>query len=226
MERTKGREAPARRPRRKPVFARAKPEVNEDTATVVEDDVLSRARRLCARGRFAESRDLLEAIVAAEPDNATARKLLLKACVGLRLPMEAAIQADWVLGYLVRAGQDATVCDVYARLIRSKLDLPWKQGTLVAVALAATRASKGGVVIDTANRLLKLFPVSRALPAILLAAAEAQAARGRKDLARKTLRHIIAHYPKHVEAVRATQQLERVRPTRVTRATATNPGRR
>jgi hypothetical protein len=207
-------------PKRKPAFRRAaKPEVNEESATVYEDDALARARRLCARGKFAEARGLLESVVAEEPDNATGRKLLLKAFVGLRLPMEAAIQADWVLGHLVRDGQEPTLCDVYARLIRSKLDLPWKQATLVAVALAGERAGKGGVVIDAANRLLKLFPASRALPAILLAAAQRQEAKGRKDLARKTFRHIVAAYPKHVEAVRARQHLERIGGSRSTRAT-------
>jgi hypothetical protein len=211
------RAAPPRVTGRRPVFGRGvKPDVDDDSATVHEDGELARARQLCARGRYGEAQLLLQGVVEEDPDNLTARKLSMKACVGLRLTWETAVEADAVVGLLVRAEQDATVCDVYVRLVRTKLDLPWKQATLVAVALAGTRAARGGVVIDAANRLLKLFPKCRALPSILLAAAERQAARGRRDLARRTLRHIIARYPTHVEAMRAEQQLERLRVARQT----------
>jgi tetratricopeptide (TPR) repeat protein len=217
MDRMKGRVGAPLKPKRRPVFSRvAKATVSEHGATVCEDDSLARARRLCARGRYPDAQALLSRVIEEEPDNPTARKLMLKTCVGLRLPWEVASHADWVIGYYVREEQDSTVCDVYVRLVRSKLDLPWKQGTLVAAALAATRAARGSVIIDAANRLLKLFPTSRALPAILLAAAERQAAKGRRDLARKTLRHIIRSYPDHVDAVRAQQHLQRIPVTRLT----------
>jgi tetratricopeptide (TPR) repeat protein len=212
------RPAPLRLKRRKPLFGRgARPEVDEESTTVHEDGALVRARLLCARGRYSEAQFILETVLEEDPDNLAGRKLLMKACVGLRQPWEAAVQADAVIGLLVRAEQDAAVCEVYVRLVRTKLDMPWKQGTLVAVALAGTRAAKSGVVIDAANRLLKLFPKCRALPSILLAAAERQTAKGRKDLARKTLKHIIARYPDHVEAMRAQQHLERMPSLRATR---------
>jgi hypothetical protein len=176
-----------------------------------------RARRLVATGEHREAHTLLEDMLRDDPDNVTCRRLFLKACIGLRLADAAAVEAAWLIAHFVRAQQDVNVCDVYARMVKSGLDAPWKETTLTTVALAAKRATKGSVLIDAAKRLLKLFPACRALPSILLAAAERQAAKGRKDLARKTLRHIIARYPNHVDAIRAEQRLSRTLVPRTTR---------
>ena len=207
---TKGRPRPAR-------MVLPKPRIDDQSATIHEDASIVRARRLIATAEHREAHALLQAVLANDPDNVTCRRLLLKACIGLRRADDAAVQGDWLVAHFVRAEQDVNVCDVYARIVKSGLNAPWKETTLTTVALAAKRATKGSVLLDAATRLLALFPTCRALPSILLAAAERQAAKGRKDLARKTLRHIIERYPNHVEAMRAQQRLSRTLVPRTTR---------
>jgi hypothetical protein len=194
----------------KPAHA-TKPDLEAVRATIHEDETIAEARRLCARGRHAEAHFILQSLVDEQPRNAAARKLLLQACLSLRLALPAAVHGDWLVSHLVRSEQDGAACDVYVRLVKSGLPLAWKQATLVSVGLAATRARRRTVLIDAADRLRKLFPRCRNLPPILLAAAGGLAAKGRRDLARRTLRLIITRYPDHVDAIRARQQLERMR---------------
>jgi hypothetical protein len=185
------------------------PVVDDQSATLLEEGSLVKARRLCATEQYRDALALLELALPDHPESIACRKLLLKACIGLRRADDAALHGEWLIARFVRAGQDATVCDVSARIVRARLQAPWRETTLTTVALAAKRAKKSTVLLDATKRLLKLFPASRALPSILLAAADRQAAKGRKDLAHKTLRHIIARYPNHVEAMRAEQRLTR-----------------
>jgi tetratricopeptide (TPR) repeat protein len=182
--------------------------VADERATMFEDPALRKARRLCGRERFEEALGLLEQTLRENSNNVTCRKLIIRASIGLKLADRIAAQTEWLIPYFVRAEQDANACEIYARVVKSELDVLLNESTLVATALAAKRAGKTSVALDACNRLLRDFPRSRSLPAVLFAAAESQVVRGRPDLSRKTLEYIVAQYPDSVEAMRAQQQLK------------------
>jgi hypothetical protein len=190
---------------------RATPVARHITHAVLASEALSEARFLLEADKHKEALQCLEDYLATDPEHETCRAMLLVVCIALRLRSRVAHHAEWLVARYRRQDADLSVCDVYARVVSGRIDLVWKEASLIAVVAAAGRVGQGTIVIDATNRLLRGYPESFGLPQALFAASEQQVAAGRGDLAQRTLEHIVAEYPLSVVAFRAQETLRRLR---------------
>lgn len=173
-----------------------------------EDERYVSAMRALGQGDKAGAAAMLKEVLAEDPDHGAAREALFRLALELDDERRVTIDASW---YVVRAvdqeewdqaaGTYYTLRDRYSQVT---LD----DRALAAVAVAGNKLSNSTLVVEATRDLMNQFPKSPRVPAAMLESAEAQSNTGRRDLALKTLRNIVATYPQDPAAAVARERID------------------
>jgi hypothetical protein len=132
--------------------------------------------------------------------------------LALQLKMSELIleHAEWALSFHSRHTSAQIAADTYREVRLALPDLVWSEKSLMTALIAGERARDKRVVVDATKLLLRQFPESRALPRAFLASADVQLQEGRPDLARATLKSLIARYPLDPLVPHAERRLQEI----------------
>ena len=107
-----------------------------------------------------------------------------------------------------RTGKFAELLDLYD-LVNKRGDIPLSDRSLLMVGQAAGEMGEATLAVSVTHTLMTKFPRSQCIPRAMWDTAKVQRSAGRPDLAEKTLRNLVRHYPHDPFAQTAQQELNR-----------------
>ncbi len=160
-----------------------------------EDQRFVEAMDLVMQARKREALSKLEALYRDDPGHLYGRLQLFHLALDMKAEDVATAHADWAVEYHTQHSTPQNVCDAYREARTTLPHLKWSERALVQALLGGEKAKDKRVVVDATKQLVHHYPASAAMPRALFAGAQVQLDEGRPDLARNTLRNLIARYP-------------------------------
>ncbi|MEM7156070.1 MAG: rhomboid family intramembrane serine protease [Myxococcota bacterium] len=105
-----------------------------------------------------------------------------------------------------REGKSAEILDLYD-LVNKRGDIPLGDRSLLMVGQAAGDLGEATLAVSVTHALMTRFPKSPCIPRAMWDTAKVQRSAGRPDLAEKTLRNLVRHYPHDPFAQSAREEL-------------------
>jgi predicted Zn-dependent protease len=130
-----------------------------------------------------------------DPGHLFGRIQLFTIALELKMGGLIAEHAEWALQFHSKNTSAQIAADTYREVRLATPDFEWSEKSLISALLAGDKARDKRVIVDATKLLLRCFPESRALPRAFLSSADVQLEEGRPDLARATLKSLIARYP-------------------------------